>query len=62
MLLVKKVFDFREDALSSSGMMVLLLKQVHLQKEVGAEDNVKSAAVVRKFRKTHRLPAPRRER
>lgn len=46
LLLVKKVFDFREEALSSSGMIVLLLKQVHLQKEVGAGDNVKSAVVV----------------
>ena len=49
LLLVKKVFDFREEALSSSGMIVLLLKQVHLQKEVGAGHNVKSAVVARKF-------------
>lgn len=38
---VKNVFDFREASAASRGMMVLLLKQVHLQKEVGARSNVR---------------------
>lgn len=33
---MKKAFDFREAAESSSGIIVLFVKQVHLQKEVGA--------------------------
>lgn len=33
---VKKVLDLREASVASRGIMVLLVKQVHLQKEVGA--------------------------
>lgn len=38
---VKKVLDLRDSSVASRGMMVLLLKQVHLQKDVGAGSEVR---------------------
>lgn len=37
---VKKVLDLRDSSVASRGMIVLLVKQVHLQKDVGARSNV----------------------